>query len=88
MLITMVIDDDVLAFARAAAHRDGITLGAAMSLLVRQGIAVQEQPTLRPPVAPKNRLLPMRANVHPTAMGATPETRESAKISVGHGFAG
>ena len=78
MLITMVIDDDVLAFARAAAHRDGVTLGAAMSLLVRQGIAAQQQPALVPPLVLKSRLLPLRSQVHPTAMGATPELRKTA----------
>jgi hypothetical protein len=78
MLTTMVIDDDVLAYARATAQRHGVTIGAAMSLLVRQGIAAQEDMALVPAVILQRRLLPLRARVHATAMGATPEIREPA----------
>jgi hypothetical protein len=78
MLTTMVIDDDVLAYARAMAQRHGMTLGGAMSRLVRQGIAAQEDSVLVPAVVLQRRLLPLRAQVHATAMGAAPEIRESA----------
>ena len=41
MRTTLALDDDVFAFARSHAQRERISLGAAVSRLVREGIRAQ-----------------------------------------------
>jgi hypothetical protein len=61
---TLAIDDDVIAYVRAHARRERISIGEALSRLARQGIQASQLP---PPstVRPKSRfaLLPARAEV-------------------------
>ncbi len=61
MRTTLALDDDVVAYARAHARREGISLGEVVSRLARQGIVARA----RAPLAlaePKSRyaLLPAR----------------------------
>jgi hypothetical protein len=64
MRTTLAIDDDVFAFVRAHAQRDHISMGEAVSRLVRQGIQAQSLSTvtLAKPSS-KYALLPARAEV-------------------------
>lgn len=62
MRTTLALDDDIVAYARANAQRERISLGEAVSRLARQGIQAQAQP--RAMLAePRSRyaLLPARA---------------------------
>lgn len=64
MRTTLALDDDILAYARAHAQRERISIGEAVSRLTRQGIKAQGSP--RPArAAPKSKyaLLPARAEV-------------------------
>ncbi len=69
MRTTLAIDDDVIAYVRAHARRERISVGEALSRLARQGIQASQlpPPSLPPPstVRPKSRfaLLPARAEV-------------------------
>lgn len=62
MRTTLAIDDDVLAYVRAHAQRERISIGEALSRLARQGIQASQM-TPPPAAKPKSRfaLLPQRA---------------------------
>ena len=62
MRTTLAIDDDVFTYVRAHAQRDHISVGAAVSRLLRQGIQAQSQPfaVVSKPCS-KYALLPARA---------------------------
>lgn len=64
MRTTLVLDDDIFAYARAHAQRERISIGEAVSRLARQGIVAQGQSRAALP-KPKSRyaLLPARAEV-------------------------
>ena len=64
MRTTLAIDDDVFVFVRSHAQRDHISIGEAVSRLLRQGIQAQNQSlaTLAKPQS-KYALLPARAEV-------------------------
>ena len=64
MRTTLNVDDDVLAFARAHARHEHISIGEAVSRLVREGIRVRngEPATLREPES-RYALLPPRDEV-------------------------
>ena len=64
MRTTLAIDDDVFAYVRAHAQRDHISVGEAVSRLLRQGIQAQTQSAaaFTKPVS-KYALLPARAEV-------------------------
>lgn len=47
MRTTLAIDDDVFQHARRVAQERRISLGAAVSMLLREGIRAQQQPRLR-----------------------------------------
>jgi len=64
MRTTLALDDDIFAFARACAQRERISMGQAVSRLVRDGIRAQA--IIAVPVSPtksKYALLPMRDEV-------------------------
>ena len=64
MRTTLALDDDILAFARACAQRERISIGQAVSRLVRDGIRAQS--IVAVPMSPtksKFALLPMRDEV-------------------------
>ena len=64
MRTTLAIDDDVIAFAKAQAQREHVSLGEVVSRLARQGIHAQDAgPSLM--AKPKSRfaLLPARNEV-------------------------
>jgi hypothetical protein len=64
MRTTLALEDDVYLFARTRAQRENISIGQAVSRLVREGIRAQN--TLAPAVAaPKSRyaLLPARDEI-------------------------
>ncbi|OYT93409.1 MAG: hypothetical protein CFE43_03975 [Burkholderiales bacterium PBB3] len=64
MRTTLAIDDDVFTYVRAHAQRDHISVGEAVSRLLRQGIQAQSQPaTLLTKPSSKYALLPARAEV-------------------------
>lgn len=64
MRTTLAIDDDVFAFVRAHAQRDHISVGEAVSRLLRQGIQAQNQAmAMRTQPTSKYALLPARAEV-------------------------
>ncbi len=64
MRTTLSLDDDVFAFARAHAQRERISIGAAVSLLVREGIRAQSSaPAVVAQPKSKYALLPARAEV-------------------------
>jgi hypothetical protein len=64
MRTTVAIDDDVIAYVRAYAQRERISIGEALSRLARQGIQASQLP---PPATrrPRSRyaLLPARTEV-------------------------
>ena len=64
MRTTLALDDDVFSFARAHAKRERISLGQAISCLAREGIRVQNQPSVAA-AQPKSKyaLLPARSEV-------------------------
>lgn len=64
MRTTVAIDDDVLAYARAHAQRERISVGEALSRLTRLGIQASQLPPA-PTVRPASRfaLLPARREV-------------------------
>ena len=64
MRTTLALDDDVVAFARAHAQREHISMGEAVSRLARQGIRAQNMPpAVRAKLKSKYALLPARAEV-------------------------
>jgi hypothetical protein len=64
MRTTLALDDDILAYARAHAQRESISIGEAISRLSRLGIRAQGGPQV-PRARPKSKyaLLPARAEV-------------------------
>ena len=64
MRTTLALDDDVLAFAKAHAQRERISIGEALSRLAREGIRAQTMPAAQA-ARPKSKyaLLPARAEV-------------------------
>jgi len=64
MRTTLALDDDVIAFARAHARRQHISIGEAVSRLARQGIQAQNAARAAPVrLKSKYALLPARAEV-------------------------
>ncbi len=64
MRTTLVLDDDIFAFARAHARREHISIGQAVSRLARDGIRAQTlPPTVAAQAKSKYALLPARAEV-------------------------
>ena len=48
MRTTLALDDDVVAYARAQAQRERISIGEAVSRLAREGIRAQGLPAAKP----------------------------------------
>ena len=64
MRTTLALEDDIYAFACACARRERISIGQAISRLVRDGIRAQAAATpLAAPVKSKYALLPARDEV-------------------------
>jgi hypothetical protein len=64
MRTTLALDDDIFAFARACAQRERISIGQAVSKLVRDGIRAQGvTAAVASPTKSKFALLPMRDEV-------------------------
>jgi hypothetical protein len=61
MRITLVLDDDILIYARSHAQRERISIGTVISQLAREGIRYQSMPTAEAAI-PKSKyaLLPAR----------------------------
>jgi hypothetical protein len=64
MRTTLALDDDVFALARQKAQRDHVSLGAAVSELMRQGLRSMQQPAVQRP-APRSKyaVLPARDEI-------------------------
>jgi hypothetical protein len=61
MRTTLALDNDVFAIARQKAQREHVSIGAAVSELMRQGIRSMQQPTVqRPTPRSKYAVLPAR----------------------------
>ena len=64
MRTTLNLDEEVLAFAQAHAKHEHISIGEAVSRLVREGIRARNRPPTRlPQPQSKYALLPARAEV-------------------------
>jgi hypothetical protein len=64
MRTTLALDDDIFAFARACAQRERISIGQAVSRLVRDGIRAKGATAVAvSPTKSKFALLPMRDEV-------------------------
>jgi hypothetical protein len=64
MRTTLVLDDDIFAFARACAQRERISIGQAVSKLVRDGIRAQASTAaVGSPTKSNFALMPMRDEV-------------------------
>lgn len=64
MRTTLALDDDIFAFARARAQRERISIGQAVSKLVREGIRAQaHNATVAMPTKSRFALLPARDEV-------------------------
>ena len=61
MRTTLALDEDVFNIARQKAQRDHVSMGAAVSELMRQGIRAMQQPALQlPATRSKYAVLPAR----------------------------
>jgi hypothetical protein len=64
MRTTLALDEDVFNIARQKAQRDHVSIGAAVSELMRQGIRSMQQPAVqRPAPSSKYAVLPARDEI-------------------------